>query len=59
MAAMAGDPPGFEEAIHALFAGDRERFERRVASWPNEVSAYARSLAEAALAQSASLSSWR
>jgi len=50
MAAMAGDLPGFEEATRALFAKDRLRFERHVAQWPNDVSAYATKLAEPALA---------
>jgi hypothetical protein len=50
MAAMAGDLPGFEEAARALFAKDRARFERHVASWPDDVSAYAAKLAEPALA---------
>jgi hypothetical protein len=50
MAAMAGDLPGFEEATRALFANDRARFERNVASWPADVSAYAAKLAEPSLA---------
>ena len=50
MAAMAGDLPGFEEATRALFAKDRARFERHVASWPDDISAYATKLAEPALA---------
>jgi hypothetical protein len=48
MAAMAGDLPGFEEAARALFAGDRQRFERLVADWPDAVRAYAGRLAGAA-----------
>ena len=50
MAAMAGDLPGFEEATRALFAKDRARFERHVTQWPGDVSAYAKKLAEPALA---------
>jgi len=50
IAAMAGDLPGFEEATRALFANDRQRFERHVAQWPGDVGAYATKLAEAALA---------
>ena len=53
MAAMAGDLPGFEEAIRALFAKDRLRFERHVASWPDDVGAYAARLAEPVWAQGA------
>ncbi len=50
MAAMAGDLPGFEEATRALFAKDRLRFERHIASWPDDVGAYATKLAEPAWA---------
>lgn len=35
--AMAGNEAGFEEAMRALFAGDRARFEKFVASWPIDV----------------------
>jgi len=45
MSAMAGDLPGFEEATRALFANDRDRFERHVAGWPEDVRAYATRLA--------------
>jgi hypothetical protein len=50
MAAMAGDLPGFEEAARALFAGDRQRFERLVAQWPGDVGAYTTTLAAPAFA---------
>jgi hypothetical protein len=54
MSAMAGDMPGFEEATRALFAGDRARFHRHAAAWPEDVRAYAVRLAfgEAAAAES-------
>lgn len=42
---MAGDRPGYEEAIRAMYAGDRENFDALCLLWPNAVSAYARSLA--------------
>ena len=45
MAALAGDLPGFEEAIRALFADDRQRFAALVARWPEDISAYATRLA--------------
>ena len=45
MAALAGNLPGFEEAIRALFAGDRGRFEERVAAWPSDLRDYAMRLA--------------
>jgi hypothetical protein len=50
MTAMAGDLFGYEEATRALYAKDRPRFARYVATWPEDVRAYATSLAEAALA---------
>jgi hypothetical protein len=49
MSAMAGDMPGFEEAARALFAGNRERFDTFVASWPADVRDYAEKLASVAL----------
>jgi hypothetical protein len=50
MTAMAGDLTGYEEATRALYAKDRLRFARHVATWPDDVRAYATTLAEAALA---------
>ena len=49
MSDMAGDEPGFEEAIRALFAGKRLRFNELVHDWPVDVRDYAQQLAEAAL----------
>ena len=48
MSAMAGNFPGFEEATRALFAGDSERFNSLVTSWPIDILDHARKLAEAA-----------
>jgi hypothetical protein len=45
MHAIAGDRPGYEEALRSLFAGDRERFEAQIAAWPVDVRAYAVRLA--------------
>ena len=45
MSAMAGNLPGFEEAIRALFANDRARFEQQISSWPEDIRAYALRLA--------------
>ena len=42
---MAGDEPGYEEALRALFAGDRERFEVFTRTWPADVRDHARLLA--------------
>ena len=45
MHALAGDFPGFEEAIRALYADDRTRFENQVTDWPADVRDYAIRLA--------------
>jgi hypothetical protein len=45
MSTMAGDRPHFEEAIRALFANDRDRFERLIAEWPADIRDHAASLA--------------
>lgn len=37
MAAIAGDLPGYEEALRALFAGDEAGFAARIAAWPQDV----------------------
>jgi uncharacterized protein len=42
---IAGDQPGYEEAIRALFAGDRIALEQRVESWSADIRAYALRLA--------------
>ena len=47
MTAMAGDRPGYEEALRALFARDRARFEAQIAGWPSDVRGYVGALAEA------------
>ncbi|PPA75631.1 DUF2239 domain-containing protein [Achromobacter spanius] len=45
MASMAGNLPGFEEATRALYADDRDRYVRCVATWPEDVRGYAMRLA--------------
>lgn len=37
MTTMAGDRPGYEEAVRALFAGDAVGLEAAMAGWPEEV----------------------
>lgn len=49
MSAMAGDLPGFEEAVRSLFAGDAAGFEAHMTTWPQDVADYARQLAAEAL----------
>lgn len=45
MQALAGDLPGYEEALRALFAGDDKAFAARMADWPADIRAYALTLA--------------
>lgn len=47
MTAVAGDLPGYEEAVRMLFAGDWTAFDARIEAWPGDVRDYARRLAEA------------
>lgn len=44
LSAMAGNNPGYEEAMRALFAGARERFDELIGTWPVDVQSYARKL---------------
>ncbi len=55
MSAMAGDLPGYEEAMRALFAADRARFMQETERWPKDVRYYARALAADAFADDAAL----
>jgi hypothetical protein len=48
MSAMGGDKPHYEDAIRALFANDRARFEKLIAAWPADVRDHAHFLAERA-----------
>jgi hypothetical protein len=46
--AIAGDAPGYEDALRALFAGDRETFSARMAEWPSDVRTHALALLDTA-----------
>ena len=48
MSVMAGNRPHYEDAIRALFAGDRRRFGKLIAGWPADVRDHASRLAERA-----------
>ena len=48
MTALAGDLPGFEEAIRALFAGKRGRFADLTGRWPEDVRDHCRKMTAAA-----------
>ncbi|MFD1558848.1 DUF2239 family protein [Paraburkholderia silviterrae] len=50
MTAMAGNLPGYEEALRALYAGERARFEAWSVDWPEDVRDYVRELAQGAFA---------
>lgn len=41
LSAMAGNLAGFEEATRALFAGNRAKFKREMAEWPEDVRGHA------------------
>jgi hypothetical protein len=47
MTALAGDLPGYEEALRALYAKEARKFRERTGDWPTAVREYARELAEA------------
>jgi uncharacterized protein len=49
MSAMAGNLPGYEDAIRALFAANQSGFKKSVASWPQDVKSYVAKLSHDAL----------
>jgi len=53
MSAMAGNLPGYEEAIRALFAGNPERLNDSITVWPPDIREYALRLSETALRKNA------
>jgi hypothetical protein len=53
MSTMAGNRPHFEEAIRALFANERGRFEKLIAEWPADIRDHAASLADRAFQREA------
>ncbi len=46
LSALAGDLPGYEEAIRALFASDDELFIDRMSAWPIDIQNHALALAQ-------------
>lgn len=46
--AIAGNAPGYEDALRALYAGDRTAFEARMADWPTDVRTHALTLLDTA-----------
>ena len=49
MTAVAGDLPGYEEAIRALYAGSGDRFRAEIDGWPEDVRRTTIAFAEAAI----------
>ena len=52
MSAIAGNEPHYEEALRALFRGDKERFIALVSEWPIDVREYVHALAAGAFQES-------
>jgi hypothetical protein len=48
MTVMAGDRPGYEDAVRALYAADADRLAALTADWPADVREHARGRAQAA-----------
>lgn len=45
LTAVAGNRPGFEEAMRALYAGEEDRFQELTAKWPRDIREHAEYLA--------------
>ncbi len=52
MTALCGDRSGYEEAIRALYAGERARFMGLIESWPDDIISYLERLTQDAFATS-------
>lgn len=46
MTTLAGDLPGYEDALRALYAGDRPGFSQLLATWPKDIRLYVQELAD-------------
>lgn len=49
MTALAGNLPGYEEAVRALYARNKAQFDKETANWPTDIRCCAREFAEHAL----------
>jgi hypothetical protein len=54
MSIMAGNEPGYEEALRALYAVDSDRYDRFTELWPPDIRDHARRLAAGAFTNTAS-----
>lgn len=50
LTAMAGDLPGYEEALRALYANDGERFKSLIRAWPEGIRDHAEQISQPAFA---------
>ena len=50
MVVLAGDLPGYEEALRALYANDAGTFTRQINKWPSGVKSFIRDLSREAFA---------
>jgi uncharacterized protein len=48
MTTLAGNLPGYEDAVRALYAGDFKRLSHLTAPWPTDIAGYVRELVAAA-----------
>ena len=48
MSALGGDLPNYEEALRALYAKDKKKFQSLVREWPSDIRDHAKGLAEEA-----------
>jgi hypothetical protein len=48
---MAGNEPGYEEALRALYADKRDDFDRHTNPWPKDIKSHARHLAHKAMSE--------
>ncbi len=46
MTTLAGNLPGYEEALRTLYSGDRAGFSQRIATWPEDVRRYVQAIAD-------------
>ena len=50
LSAMAGNLPGYEEALRALFANNADRFAEQIETWPTDIRQHVRKISVAAFA---------
>ena len=55
MSTLAGNRPNYEEAIRALFAGDRQRLLELMSGWPEDIRNHADRLAAPAFGSTLSI----